>query len=68
MVLKLTKVWRFGVNTSSLTAVLRMRMFISMKLSKGVPKSVPTAVEMGPPLETINTSPLYCARTWAMAS
>ena len=68
MVLKLTKVWRFGVNTSSLTAVLRMRIFISMMLSGGVPNNVPTAVEMGPPLETIKTSPLCCDRTWAMAS
>jgi TRAP-type C4-dicarboxylate transport system substrate-binding protein len=29
---------------------------------------VPTAVEIGPPLETINTSPLCCARTCAKAS
>jgi hypothetical protein len=48
MVLKLTSEWRFRLNTSSLTAVLRIRMFISIMLSGGVPNSVPTAVEMGP--------------------
>jgi len=39
---------RLGLNTNSVSAVLRMRRFSSMVVSGGVPSTRPTAVEMGP--------------------
>jgi hypothetical protein len=60
--------WRLGVKANSVTLLLRMRRFSSMVVSGLVPSTWPTAVEIGPPLETTSTFLPWCwARTWSSA-
>jgi hypothetical protein len=47
--------WRLGVKANSVMELLRMRRFNSIVASGLVPRTWPTAVEIGPPLVTINT-------------
>ena len=46
-----------GLKENSVTELLRMRRFNSIVVSGVVPRTWPTAVEIGPPLETISTLP-----------
>ena len=52
---------------NSVTELLRMRKFSSIVVSGMVPRMCPTAIEIGPPLLTINTLPVWCWRTWSSA-
>ncbi len=62
---KLSSACRFGVTANSVSALLRMRMFRSIVVAAGVPSTWATAVAIGPPLETISTSPPCVRRTWS---
>ena len=56
--------WRLGLAANSVTALLRMRMrMFSLIVSAGaVPSTWPAAVEIDPPLLTLNTSALPLLR------
>ena len=47
--------WRLGVKANSVTEVLRRRRFSSIVVSGLVPSTWPTAVAIGPPLDTMST-------------
>jgi hypothetical protein len=68
MPLKLISTWRFGVTCNSVTALLRRRRLRSITAGGISPSTRPTAALMGPPLETISTSPSWQVRTWSSAS
>ena len=57
--------WRLGLAANSVTALLRMRMrMFSLIVSAGaVPSTWPAAVEIDPPLLTLNTSAWPLVRT-----
>ena len=53
---------RAGVTVNSVTELLRMRRLSSMVVSGEVASTWPTAVEIGPPLDTSSTLPLWFLR------
>ncbi|MNE97126.1 hypothetical protein D3C80_1954260 [compost metagenome] len=59
---------RLGVKANSVTELLRMRRLSSMVVSALVPSTWPTAVLIGPPLDTTSTFAPWCrSRTWSSA-
>src|SRR5690606_11263468 len=67
--LKVCIISRFGLMLNSVTALLRRRMFSAIVTSAGVDSTSPTAVEMGPPLDTSSTlCPAWRWRTCSSAS
>ena len=55
--------WRREVKANSLSALLRILKLSSTIAAGGAPSTWATAVEIGPPLETISTSPSNCVRS-----